>query len=154
MDRSSHTNRSTINSEIKQTWQGSFPYQIKRCLKSGISAQQPRYRGVIESPDPTPAPGASASSSISGSPWAGSAELRTTEHQLSRLVFVLSFWDHLSPGQQIQSIPARPRTRDASPGKAPLCLGTPPGALAFMRALGTQQVTTEGKPNDIKGAES
>lgn len=82
------------------------------------------------------------------------AELRTTEHQLSRLVFVLSFWDVLNPGQKIQGILEGPGTRDASLGKAHFCLGTPPDALLFMHALWTQQVTTEGNSSNTKGAES
>lgn len=57
MDHSSHTNRSTINSEIKQTWQRVFPIK-----SSSAWCQTPQCNSLIlagtESSDLTLTPGA------------------------------------------------------------------------------------------------
>lgn len=60
---------------------------------------------------------------------------------------MLSFWDHVNAGQETQSILERPRTKDIA-REGPIS-----AALRFSHALGTEQVTTEGKSSDAKGAE-
>lgn len=74
------------------------------------------FRGT-ESSDLTLTAGALGFSRLSGSPRTCLAELRTTEQQLSRLLFGLSFCDHLNPGQKNPKHPGEATYQGHEPGK-------------------------------------